>query len=170
MRHVVNGTPVVLGAALIVPAGLMNKLRGDEPVDPVAATFAADAAARSRIEQLAMTAVRQAEAARLPRRRCFRRKMRLGLDFIPASRGRQAARSQAHRGEGPGEGREHHHDHPQRNALRLQSGDKFVLAVAIVGEDDAIDGLHYIPSPFDRELRLGRRVHHQAWAICSPKR
>lgn len=28
MRHIVNGTPVVLGAALIVPAGLMNKLRG----------------------------------------------------------------------------------------------------------------------------------------------
>ena len=51
-------------AALIVPAGLMNKLRGDEPADPVAATFAADAAARSRIEHLAMSAVRQAEEAR----------------------------------------------------------------------------------------------------------
>src|SRR5205823_2627346 len=64
MRHVVNGTPIVLGAALIVPAGLMNKLRGDEPVDPVAATFAVDAAARSRIERLAMDAVRRAEEAR----------------------------------------------------------------------------------------------------------
>jgi hypothetical protein len=50
MRHVVSGTPVVLGAALIVPAGLMSKLRGEEPLDPVAATFAADAQARSRIE------------------------------------------------------------------------------------------------------------------------
>jgi superfamily II DNA or RNA helicase len=63
-RHVVNGTPVVLGAALIVPAGLMNMLRGEDPVDPVAATFAADAEARSRIEQISMDAVRKAEEAR----------------------------------------------------------------------------------------------------------
>ncbi|EQD50529.1 helicase domain-containing protein, partial [mine drainage metagenome] len=63
MRHVVNGTPVVLGAALIVPAGLMRQLRGDEPVDPATTTVAADAAARARIEQLAMAAVRQTEEA-----------------------------------------------------------------------------------------------------------
>jgi hypothetical protein len=60
MRHVVNGTPVVLGVALVVPAGLMRKRRG-EPVDRVAATFAADAAARARIERAAMDAVRRAE-------------------------------------------------------------------------------------------------------------
>jgi hypothetical protein len=64
MRHVVNGTPVVLGGALVVPAALMHKLRGDEPTDPVAAAFAADAAARARIERLAMDAVRRAEEAR----------------------------------------------------------------------------------------------------------
>ena len=64
MKHVVNGTPVVLGGALVVPAGLMNKLRGDDPADPVAATAAADAAARKRIEQLAMDAVRHAEEQR----------------------------------------------------------------------------------------------------------
>ena len=64
MRHVVNGTPVVLGGALVVPAALVRKLRGDEPTDPVAAAFAADAAARARIERLAMDAVRRAEEAR----------------------------------------------------------------------------------------------------------
>ena len=37
----------------------------------------------------------------------------------------------------------------------FNQGDKFVLAVAIVGEDDAIDGPHYIPSPFDREPGWG---------------
>ena len=72
MRHVVNGTPVVLGGALVVPAGLMQNRRGDEPVDPVAAAASADAAARSRIERLAMGAVRRAEEARgCKRRRCF---------------------------------------------------------------------------------------------------
>ena len=64
MRHVVNGTPVVLGGALVVPAGLMHELRGDEPIDGTAASFAADAAARARIEQLAMDAVRRAEESR----------------------------------------------------------------------------------------------------------
>ena len=57
MRHITNGTPVVLGGALVVPSGLMRELRGDEPADPVAATFAIDPAARSRIERLAMEAV-----------------------------------------------------------------------------------------------------------------
>ncbi|SDX45252.1 helicase-related protein [Thiocapsa roseopersicina] len=63
MRHVVSGTPVVLGAALIVPAGLMSTLRGEEPVDSVAATFAVDAQARARIERIAMDAVRRTEEA-----------------------------------------------------------------------------------------------------------
>jgi hypothetical protein len=64
MKHVVNGTPIVLGTALIVPAGLMAKLRGDQPADPVAASVASDPSARSRIERLAMDAVRRAEEAR----------------------------------------------------------------------------------------------------------
>ncbi len=58
MRHVVNGTPVVLGAALVVPAGLVRQLRGEGP-----ALTAADAAARKRIEDLAMTCVIAAEGA-----------------------------------------------------------------------------------------------------------
>ena len=51
MRHVVNGTPVVLGGALVIPAGLLGQKRGEEPTDPVVASFAADAAARARIVQ-----------------------------------------------------------------------------------------------------------------------
>ncbi len=59
-RHVTSATPVALGGALIVPAGLLRRLHGeDESVTP----FAADAAARARIEHLAMNAVRRAEEA-----------------------------------------------------------------------------------------------------------
>ena len=123
MRHVVNGTPVVLGAALIVPAGLMNRLRGDEPADPVAATFAADAAARKRIEQLAMNAVRKSRrSTRLPRRRRLSREMRLGSDLVPAGRRWQAAATASHRSEGPDQRRGHRLHHAQRNALCLQPG------------------------------------------------
>src|SRR5690606_9613939 len=64
MRHVVNGTPVALGGALVVPRGLLDRLRGEPPSDPVAATFAADAAARARIERIAIDTVRRAEEAR----------------------------------------------------------------------------------------------------------
>ena len=63
MRHVTSATPVVLGGALVVPAGLLRKLRGEPAADPAAA-FSADPAARARIEQLAMNAVRHAEEAR----------------------------------------------------------------------------------------------------------
>ncbi|WP_334149219.1 helicase-related protein [Hyphomicrobium sp.] len=156
MRHVVNGTPVVLGAALIVPAGLMNKLRGDEPADLVAATFAADAAARSRIEHLAMSAVRRAEEARgcrvvdVSAAKC-------GWDltsYPPAVDGRQPDPKHI---EVKGRVKGASTITITRNEMlyAFNQGDKFVLAIAIVGEDDAIDGPHYIPSPFDREPGWG---------------
>src|SRR6185503_669639 len=65
MRHVTSATPVVLSGALIVPAGLLSRLRGDEPPDNAThAAFAADPAARSRIEKFAMDAVRRVEESR----------------------------------------------------------------------------------------------------------
>jgi superfamily II DNA or RNA helicase len=156
MRHVVNGTPVVLGAALIVPAGLMNKLRGDEPVDPAAAAFAADAAARSRIERLAMRAVQNAEEARgcrvvdVSADKC-------GWDlssYPPAIDGKQPDPRHI---EVKGRVRGASTVTITRNEMlyAFNQGDKFVLAIALVGEDDAIDGPHYIRNPFDREPGWG---------------
>ena len=59
MRQVQNGTPVILGGALVVPVGLLRKVRGEGP-----ALSPADAAARKRIETLAMRAVMEAEEAK----------------------------------------------------------------------------------------------------------
>lgn len=156
MRHVVNGTPVVLGAALIVPAGLMAKLRGDEPVDPAAATFAADPAARSRIEQLAMKAVQKAEEARgchvvdVSAAKC-------GWDlssYPPAIDGKQLDPRHI---EVKGRVKGASTVTITRNEMlyAFNQGDKFVLAIALVGEDDAIDGPHYVRNPFDREPGWG---------------
>lgn len=156
MRHVVNGTPVVLGAALIVPAGLMAKLRGDEPVDPAAATFAADAAARSRIEQLAMRAVQKAEESRgcrvvdVSADKC-------GWDlssYPPAIDGKQPDPRHI---EVKGRVKGASTVTISRNEMlyAFNQGDKFVLAIALVGENDAIDGPHYIRNPFDREPGWG---------------
>lgn len=156
MRHVVNGTPVVLGAALIVPAGLVNKLRGDEPVDRTAATFAADAAARSRIEQLAMQAVRQAEESRgcrvvdVSAAKC-------GWDlssYPPIIDGKQ---SDPRHIEVKGRIKGASTVTVTRNEMlyAFNQGDKFILVIALVGEDDVIDGPHYIRNPFDREPGWG---------------
>ncbi|GAB9153336.1 helicase-related protein [Bradyrhizobium diazoefficiens] len=159
MRHVVNGTPVVLGAALIVPAGLMNKLRGDEPVDPAAATFAADPVARSRIEQLAMQAVQKAEEARgcrvvdVSAAKC-------GWDlssYPPVIDGKQPDPRHI---EVKGRVKGASTVTITRNEMlyAFNQGDKFVLAVALVGEDDAIDGPHYIRNAFD---------HEPGWGVAS---
>ena len=156
MRHVVKGTPVVLGAALIVPAGLMAKLRGDEPVDSAAATFAADAAARSRVEQVAMRAVQKAEEARgcrvvdVSTAKC-------GWDlssYPPAIDGKQPEPRHI---EVKGRIKGASTVTITRNEMlyAFNQGDKFVLAIALVGENEAIDGPHYIRNPFDREPGWG---------------
>ncbi len=156
MRHVVNGTPVVLGGALIVPAGLMSQLRGDERVDPATMTFAANAAARARIEQLAMAAVWQAEEARgcrvvdVSAAKC-------GWDltsYPPVIDGKQPEPRHI---EVKGRVKGASTITVTRNEMlyAFNQGDKFVLAVALVGDDDAIDGPHYIRNPFDREPGWG---------------
>ncbi|UPT91406.1 DUF3883 domain-containing protein [Bradyrhizobium barranii subsp. apii] len=156
MRHVVNGTPVVLGVALIVPAGLMKMLRSDKSVDPAAAIFTADSAARSRIERLAMQAVQKAEEARgcrvvdVSAAKC-------GWDlssYPPAVHGKQADPRHI---EVKGRVKGASTVTITRNEMlyAFNQGDKFVLAIALVGEDNDIDGPHYIRNPFDREPGWG---------------
>ena len=152
MRHITNGTPVILGGALVVPVGLLRKLRGEPAPD----RFSADPAERSRIEQLAMDAVRRAEEARgyrvvdVSAKKC-------GWDItsyalsddgkIPTSRhievkGRiSSARTIT----------------VTRNEIfeSWNQGAKFHLAIVLVGEDESIDGPHYLPHPFKEEPGWG---------------
>ena len=37
----------------------------------------------------------------------------------------------------------------------FNQGDKFVLAIVLVGEGDEVDGPHYVRNPFDREPGWG---------------
>ena len=156
MRHVVNGTPVVLGGALVVPAGLMNKLRGDEPTDRAAGTFAADAAARARIERAAMDAVRLAEEGRgcrvvdVSADKC-------GWDitsYPPAVDGKQPEPRHI---EVKGRVKGAATVTVTRNEMlyAFNQGDKFVLAIVLVGEGDEVEVPHYICNPFDREPGWG---------------
>jgi len=59
-RQIIPGAPKVKGGALIIPAGLLARYTGTEATSP---DDGVDAAARKRVEMLAMDAVMQAERA-----------------------------------------------------------------------------------------------------------
>ena len=154
MRHVTNGTPVVLGGALVVSIGLLRKLRG-EPA-PDAATLSADSAARSRIELLAMNAVRRAEEARgcrvvdVSAQKC-------GWDltsYAPAVAGKLP---EARHIEVKGRIKGATTVTVTKNEIfeSWNQGVKYHLAIVLVGEDDSIDGPHYVPHPFKEEPGWG---------------
>ncbi|HEU0037121.1 MAG TPA: helicase-related protein [Kofleriaceae bacterium] len=153
MRHVTSATPVVLGGALVVPAGLLRKLRGEPPE---VGTFAADEAARKRIEMLAMDAVRKAEEAR-------------GCKVVDVSADKCGWDLTSYPPEIDGRFPEVRHIEVKgriagaatvtvtRNEIlyALNQADKFVLAIVLIAENDAIDGPHYVRNPFEAEPGWG---------------
>ena len=155
MRHVTSATPVVLGGALVVPAGLLRRLRGEPATDEMT-TFSADAEARKRIEMLAMNAVRKAEEARgcrvvdVSAQKC-------GWDltsYPPAVDGRlDDPRHIEVKGRVNGAATVT----ITRNEMLygLNQADKFVLAIVLVGESDAIEGPYYVKDPFESEPGWG---------------
>jgi SNF2 family DNA or RNA helicase len=156
MRHIVNATPVAMGGALVIPGGLMSKLRGDAPEDPVAAMFAVDAAARARIEKIAMDAVRKAEEGRgcrivdVSADKC-------GWDltsYPPAVDGKQP---EARHIEVKGRIKGATTVTVTHNEMlyAFNQGDKFLLAIVLVNEDDSVQGPHYLRNPFKSEPDWG---------------
>ncbi|HQZ63891.1 MAG TPA: DUF3883 domain-containing protein, partial [Planctomycetaceae bacterium] len=155
MRHVVNGTPIVLGGALVIPAGLMGQRRGEQS-DASARDFSADPAARSRIEKLAMDAVRAAEESTgchvtdVSREKCgwdltsqpptIDKKLPLPRHIEVKGRIKGASTVTITRNE---------------MLYAFNQGDKFVLAIVLVQEDDSTEGPYYIRRPFDQEPAWG---------------
>jgi hypothetical protein len=156
MRHVTNGTPVVLGGALVVPIGLLRKLRGESAPDEMTAAFSADPAARSRIEMLAMNAVCAAEEARgcrvvdVSAQKC-------GWDitsYAPAIDGK-LPESRHIEVKGRIQGATTVTVTKNEIFESWNQGSKYHLAIVLVGEDDSIDGPHYVPHPFKEEPGWG---------------
>lgn len=147
-RHVLNTPPTLLGVALVIPDGLLRQRRGEGPPG----SFAADAAARKRIELLAMEAVRtHYEAAGWSIHDVSAKNVGWDLTALPPA------------------------DHPETESRHLEvkgrvrgadtitvtrnevltgfnQGDRFHLAIVLVGEDDGVDGPYYVAKPFDRVL------------------
>jgi hypothetical protein len=152
MRHVTNSPPLVIGAAFVVPIGALRPLRGET----LSAAFCADAAARSRIEWIAMDTVRKVEEAKghtvvdVSGQKC-------GWDltsYPPANGGPQTA---ARHIEVKGRSKGADTITITRNEIlyALNQADKFVLAIVLVEEDGSVDGPHYIHRPFDTEPGFG---------------
>jgi superfamily II DNA or RNA helicase len=157
MRHITSATPVALSGALVIPAGLLRILRG-EPA-PSGATFSVDSAARSRIEQLAMNAVRLAEEARgcrvvdVSAQKC-------GWDITSYAPSPEGRLPEARHIEVKGRVKGATTVTVTKNEIfeSWNQGIKYHLAIVLVGEDDTIDGPHYVPHPFKEE---------PGWAVSS---
>jgi len=153
MRHVVNGTPIVLGGALVLPSGLLRRLRGEEDAPQA---FSADPVARSRVERLAMDAVRKAEESR-------------GCRVVDVSADKCGWDLTSHPPTQDGTPTEPRHIEVKgraqgaatvtvtRNEMlyAFNQGDKFVLAIVLVNDDDTVEGPYYVRRPFDREPGWG---------------
>jgi len=155
MRHVTSATPVALGGALVIPAGLLRRLRGETSAED-GTELSTDPVARARIEKLAMDAVRRNEESRgcrvvdVSAHKC-------GWDitsYPAAVEGKQpAVRHIEVKGRAQGAGTVT----ITRNEMlyALNQADKFRLAIVLVGENDTIDGPHYLRNLFDAEPGWG---------------
>jgi superfamily II DNA or RNA helicase len=155
MRHVTSSTPVALGGALVIPIGLLKQLRGEQSGEN-ATPFSADAEARSRIEKIAMDAVRRADESSgckvvdVSAQKC-------GWDltsYPPAVEGRQP---EARHIEVKGRCKGATTITVSRNEIlyAFNQADKFLLAIVIVDENDRVDGPYYLRNPFDVEPGWG---------------
>ena len=151
MKHVVSTSPMVTGCALVIPAGLLAERRQDTapPVQSV------DAAARRRIEQLAMRAVIQAEEARgctctdVSAQNC-------GWDITstppPAADGSlPPVRHIEVKGRAAGQTTITVTHNEICSALNQK--EKFWLAIVFV-DGDTVDGPHYAHQPFTQEPEM----------------
>jgi superfamily II DNA or RNA helicase len=146
-RNVVSATPVVVGGALVIPAGLLAQRKGEEEGQ----TWTADASARARVERVAMNAVRKAEEA-LGHTVVDVSAEKCGWDLTsipPAVDGRMP---QARHIEVKGRAKGQSTITVTRNEIiyGLNQADKFVLAIVVV-DGELYEGPHYVRNPFTQE-------------------
>lgn len=151
MKHVISTTPIVVGGALVIPAGLLEARKTGAGPE----VFSADAAARNHIEMLAMRAVIQAEQAE--GRTCVDvSAQNCGWDITsisPKMTGGAMPEDRHIEVKGRAAGQtsitvSHNEICP---ALNLK--DKFWLAIVFV-DGDSVDGPYYVHRPFTQEPEM----------------
>ena len=148
MRHVISATPVILGGALVIPAGLLLQRRGETG-------WTGDADARSRVEQVAMRAVMDAERA-LGHEVIDVSAEKCGWDLTSLPRAQDGRLPPARHIEVKGRAKGQSTLTVTRNEILygLNQQDKFILAIVLV-DGETIEGPYYLRQPFTQEPGWG---------------
>lgn len=159
MRDVVSATPIVLGGALVIPAGLLAQRKGETEGD----TWTADADARRRVERIAMEAVRMAES-RLGHTTFDVSAEKCGWDITSVSPAKDGKLPQVRHIEVKGRAKGQSTITITRNEILygLNQADKFILAIVLV-DGDQHEGPFYVRNPFKQEPDWG--VSSQNWSL-----
>ena len=144
MRHIVSETPHIIGGALVIPAGLIAKLKG-EP------SWSVDAEARKRIELRAMQAVMDYEKS-LGCEPIDVSDSNCGWDITSIPPLQKGRRPETRHIEVKGRAKGQATLTVTRNEVlyALNQADKFILAIVIVDKEE-IEGPFYIRNPFTLE-------------------
>lgn len=144
MRHVISATPVVLGGALVIPAGLLLQRKGQPG-------WTADANAKSRIERIAMNAVMNAERA-LGHEVIDVSAQKCGWDVTSLPKAVDGKLPASRHIEVKGRAKGQSTITVTRNEILygLNQLDKFILAIVLV-DGDQYEGPFYVTRPFTQE-------------------
>jgi superfamily II DNA or RNA helicase len=159
MRQVVSATPVVLGGALVIPAGLLAQRKGEQEGE----TWTADAEARARVERIAMEAVFMAEH-RLGHTTIDVSAEKCGWDITSIPPAKDGVLSPVRHIEVKGRSKGQSTITITRNEILygLNQADKFLLAIVLV-DGDQHEGPFYVRNPFKQEPDWG--VSSQNWDL-----
>lgn len=148
MRHVISSTPIILGGALVVPFGYFND-------DASSSLFSIDAAARARVERVAMEAVISAEIALGHRVKDISIE-KCGWDVTANQLMDEGQLKPVRHIEVKGRAKGQSTITVTKNEVMtaLNQQDKFILAIVIV-DGENFDGPFYIRRPFTKELDDG---------------
>ena len=149
MQQVSSATPVVIGGALVIPAGLLAQRQGDT-------TFCADAEARSRIELAAMRAVTAAERA-LGHSTKDVSAEKCGWDItsrLPVAADGSIKDDRHIEVKGRVKGAATVTVTKNEIFSSYNQGEKYILAIVLV-DGEEVDGPHYIKHPFKSEPEFG---------------
>ena len=144
MRHVISATPVIVGGALVVPAGLLAQRKGEPG-------WSADAAARARVEQVAMQAVMDAERT-LGNKVFDVSAQKCGWDVTSNPPAQDGKLPPSRHIEVKGRAKGQTTITVSRNEILygLNQADKFILAIVLV-DGDTYEGPFYVQHPFTQE-------------------
>lgn len=154
LRHVISATPIVVGGALVIPAGLLAQRKGQQSTGDSGSAGVSPAEladARARVERIAMQAVMAHEQA-LGYEVSDVSAQKCGWDVTSLAKSIDGQPSSTRHIEVKGRAKGQTTLTVTRNEILygLNQADKFMLAIVLV-EGEQHEGPYYVKNPFTRE-------------------